>query len=37
MGLLLRHTAAAIGVAMGYIVLVEGVFGGFLTNVSPGW
>jgi ABC-2 type transport system permease protein len=34
-GLLLRHTAAAIGVAMGYIVLVEGVFGGVLTKVQP--
>lgn len=33
--LLLRHTAAAIGVAMGYLVLVEGVFGGFLTKVQP--
>jgi ABC-2 type transport system permease protein len=34
-GLLLRHTAAAIGVAMGYLVLVEGVFGGFLMKVQP--
>lgn len=34
-GLLLRHTAAAIGLAMGYLVLVEGVFGGFLTKVQP--
>ena len=34
-GLLLRHTAAAIGVAMGYLVLVEGVFGGFLEKAQP--
>jgi ABC-2 type transport system permease protein len=34
-GLLLRHTAAAIGVAMGYVVLVEAVFGGFLTKAQP--
>jgi ABC-2 type transport system permease protein len=33
--LLLRHTAAAVGVAMGYLVLVEGVFGGFLTKAQP--
>jgi ABC-2 type transport system permease protein len=33
--LLLRHTAAAIGVAMGYLVLVEGVFGGFLMKFQP--
>ncbi|TWD81622.1 ABC-2 type transport system permease protein [Kribbella amoyensis] len=35
LGVLLRHTAAAIGVAMGYVVLVEGVFGGFLTKAQP--
>ncbi|MGW6279813.1 ABC transporter permease subunit [Kribbella sp. NPDC055071] len=34
-GLLLRHTAAAIGVAMGYLVLVEGVFAGFLSKAQP--
>jgi ABC-2 type transport system permease protein len=34
-GLLLRHTAAAIGVVMAYIVIVEGVFGGFLTKLQP--
>ncbi|GAA1593937.1 hypothetical protein GCM10009789_55030 [Kribbella sancticallisti] len=34
-GSLLRHTAAAIGVAMGYLVLVEGVFGGFLQKAQP--
>ena len=33
--LLLRHTAAAIGVAMAYLVLIEGVFGGFLSQVQP--
>ncbi|WP_112244590.1 ABC transporter permease subunit [Kribbella monticola] len=35
LALLLRHTAAAVGVAMGYLVLVEGVFGGFLTKAQP--
>jgi len=34
-GLLLRHTAAAIGVVMGYVVIVEGVFGGFLAKSQP--
>jgi len=34
-GLLLRHTAAAIGVAMGYLVLIEGVFAGFLNSAQP--
>ena len=34
-GLLLRHTAAAIGVAMGYLVLIEGVFAGFLNAAQP--
>ncbi|MEV0283415.1 ABC transporter permease subunit [Kribbella sp. NPDC050820] len=34
-GLLLRHTAAAIGVAMGYLVLIEGVFAGFLNQAQP--
>lgn len=29
-GLLLRHTAAALGVAAGYMVLVEGIFAGLL-------
>jgi len=33
--LLLRHTAAAVGIAMGYLVLVEGVFGSFLTKAQP--
>lgn len=33
--LLLRHTAAAIGFAMAYLVLVEGVFGGILAEVQP--
>jgi ABC-2 type transport system permease protein len=33
--MLLRHTAAAIGLLMGYLVLVEGVFGGFLTKAQP--
>ncbi|WBQ04520.1 ABC transporter permease subunit [Kribbella sp. CA-293567] len=34
-GLLLRHTAAAIGLVMGYIVIIEAVFGGFLAGVQP--
>lgn len=33
--LLLRHTAAAIGVALAYLVLVEGVFGGLLAELQP--
>jgi ABC-2 type transport system permease protein len=35
LALLLRHTAAAIGVIMGYLVLVEGVFGSTLEKVQP--
>ncbi|GAA0598828.1 ABC transporter permease [Kribbella sandramycini] len=34
-GLVLRHTAAALGLAMGYIVLVEGIFASFLQNAQP--
>jgi ABC-2 type transport system permease protein len=34
-GLLLRHSAAAIGVAMGYLVLVEAIFGNLLNKVQP--
>jgi ABC-2 type transport system permease protein len=34
-GLLLRHTAAALGVAMGYLVLVEAIFGNLLIKVQP--
>ncbi|MEV0802564.1 ABC transporter permease subunit [Kribbella sp. NPDC050281] len=34
-GLLLRHTAAAIGLAMGYLVLVEAIFGNLLNKVQP--
>ncbi|HEY5247442.1 MAG TPA: ABC transporter permease subunit [Dermatophilaceae bacterium] len=34
-GVLLRHTAAVIGIAMGYLVLVEAVFGQSLQNVRP--
>jgi ABC-2 type transport system permease protein len=34
-GLLLRHTAAAIGVVMAYLVLVEGVFAAFLEKAQP--
>jgi ABC-2 type transport system permease protein len=34
-GLLLRHTAAAIGVVMGYLVLAEGVFAAFLQKAQP--
>ena len=34
-GLLLRHTAAAIGVAMGYLVLIEGVFARLPERAQP--
>jgi ABC-2 type transport system permease protein len=34
-GLVLRHTAAAIGLVMGYLVLVEAVFGNFLQSAQP--
>jgi ABC-2 type transport system permease protein len=34
-GLLFRHTAAALGVVMGYLVLVEGVFAAFLQEAQP--
>lgn len=35
MGALLRHTAAVIGIAMGYFVLVDGVFRGVLQGAQP--
>jgi len=35
MGALLRHTAAVIGLAMGYLVLVEGIFGRALQSAQP--
>jgi ABC-2 type transport system permease protein len=35
MGTLLRNTAAVIGIAMGYLVLVEGIFGHMLQNAQP--
>ncbi|GAA1531535.1 ABC transporter permease subunit [Kribbella lupini] len=35
LALLLRHTAAAIGVIMGYAVLVEGIFGSVLASAQP--
>jgi ABC-2 type transport system permease protein len=34
-GLLVRHTAAAIGIVMGYLILIEGVFGSFLGQAQP--
>jgi ABC-2 type transport system permease protein len=34
-GLLVRHTAAALGLAMGYLVLVEGIFAHQLRDVRP--
>jgi ABC-2 type transport system permease protein len=34
-GMLFRHTAAVIGIAMGYLVLVEGVFGQALQGARP--
>ena len=35
MGALLRHTAAVIGIAMAYLVLVEGIFGRALQSAQP--
>jgi ABC-2 type transport system permease protein len=34
-GVLLRHTAAVLGLAIGYLVLVEGVFGSALQGARP--
>ena len=34
-GVLMRHTAAVLGIAVGYLVLVEGVFGQALQGVRP--
>jgi ABC-2 type transport system permease protein len=34
-GMLLRHTAAVIGIAMGYLVLIEGIFRGAIEGVQP--
>ena len=34
-GMLVRHTAAVIGIAMGYLVLVEGVFSQSLQGAQP--
>lgn len=35
MGMLFRHTAAVLGVAVGYLILVEGVFGQSLQGAQP--
>lgn len=35
LGGLFRHTAAALGVAMGYMVIVEGIFGNALQKLQP--
>ena len=35
MGALLRHTAAVIGFAMGYLILVEGIFRNMFQSVRP--
>jgi ABC-2 type transport system permease protein len=35
MGMLLRHTAAVLGIAVGYLILVEGVFGQALQGAQP--
>ncbi|NMM24096.1 MAG: ABC transporter permease [Phycicoccus sp.] len=35
MGVLLRHTAAVLGIAVGYLVLVEGVFGQAFQGARP--
>jgi ABC-2 type transport system permease protein len=34
-GVLLRHTAAVLGIAIGYLVLVEGIFGQALQGARP--
>ena len=34
-GMLLRHTAAVLGIAAGYLILVEGVFGQALQGAQP--
>jgi len=35
LGALLRHTAAALGLALAYFILVEGVFSGLITRFVP--
>jgi ABC-2 type transport system permease protein len=35
MGMLFRHTAAVLGIAVGYLILVEGVFGQALQSAQP--
>ncbi|HEX7538488.1 MAG TPA: ABC transporter permease [Dermatophilaceae bacterium] len=35
MGVLFRHTAAVLGIAVGYLILVEGVFGQALQGSAP--
>ena len=35
MGTLFRHTAAVFGIAMGYLVIVEGIFSHLLQNLQP--
>lgn len=37
MGTLLRHTAAVIGIALGYLVLVEAIFGHLLQRSAQPW
>lgn len=37
MGTLLRHTAAVIGVALGYLVLVEAIFGQLMQRSAQPW
>jgi ABC-2 type transport system permease protein len=34
-GVLLRHTAAVLGIAVGYLVIVEGIFRGALQDLQP--
>lgn len=35
LGALLRHTAAALGLVVGYLIVVEGMFGGLVQSLRP--
>ena len=37
MGALLRHTAAVVGIALGYLVLIEGIFGRLFQRSAQPW
>lgn len=34
-GTIVRHTAAALGIIVGYVIVVEGIIGGFFQNLRP--